>query len=101
MPNNKAPQIRGVDSSTELLQLLNEFNKELFTLTSYGFLLTVALASNALASRIVFPSVGATLRFFQSAGFASFAGQTKREFEAPFFVMRQSLVFGKARKDIT
>ena len=36
-----------------------------------------AVSSNALASRIIFPLIGAMSVFFQLTGFASFAGQTK------------------------
>jgi hypothetical protein len=47
-------------------------------LTSYRFLQTLPLASNALAIRIIFPLSRGDSGFFQPDGFASFAGQTKK-----------------------
>ncbi|TVT33632.1 MAG: hypothetical protein FHK81_08620, partial [Marinobacter vinifirmus] len=46
-------------------------------LTSYGFLQTPPLASDALASRIVFPSVGVTPSSFRWPGLPASPGKQK------------------------
>ncbi|QSR33745.1 hypothetical protein CFI10_01885 [Marinobacterium iners] len=46
-------------------------------LTSYGFLQTLPLASNALASRIVFPSVRVTPPSFRWPGLPASPGKQK------------------------
>ncbi|MBV66416.1 MAG: hypothetical protein CME79_09785, partial [Halomonas sp.] len=46
-------------------------------LTSYGFLQTPPLASDALASRIVFPSVGVTPPSFRWPGLPASPGKQK------------------------
>ncbi|QSR36994.1 hypothetical protein CFI10_18820 [Marinobacterium iners] len=47
-------------------------------LTSYGFLQTLPLASNALASRIVFPSVRVTPPSFRWPGLPASPGKQKK-----------------------
>ncbi|OOE62987.1 hypothetical protein BZG18_02945 [Salinivibrio kushneri] len=48
-------------------------------LTSYRFLPTLPLASNALASRIIFPSVGAIQVSFNLTDLPASLGKQKRE----------------------
>jgi hypothetical protein len=48
-------------------------------LTSYRFLQTLPLASNALAIRIIFPSVGAIQASFSLTGLPASLGKQKSE----------------------
>ncbi|RYU50862.1 hypothetical protein ERW56_13570, partial [Aliivibrio finisterrensis] len=59
-------------------------------LTSYGFLQTPPLASDALAIRIVFPLVGVTLLSCKQTGLPALLGKQKRK---PFWLPLLSLEY--------
>ncbi|RYU52025.1 hypothetical protein ERW57_07545, partial [Aliivibrio finisterrensis] len=65
-------------------------------LTSYGFLQTPPLASDALAIRIVFPLVGVTLLSCKQTGLPALLGKQNRNHSFMwflFFLSYASLVF--------
>ncbi|KEQ14837.1 hypothetical protein GZ77_11225 [Endozoicomonas montiporae] len=55
----------------------NQVRLRCVPLTSYGFLQTLPLASNALAIRITFPSVGAVQASFSLTGLPASLGKQK------------------------
>jgi len=66
--------------------LPNQVRLRCVPLTSYGFLQTLPLASNALATRITFPSVGVVQASFNLPGLPASPGKQKRQkFLSAFF----------------
>ncbi|MFS1470313.1 hypothetical protein [Vibrio breoganii] len=56
-------------------------------LTSYGFLQTLPLANNALASRVIFPSVGVIQVSLNLTGLPASLGKQKKSTEVLSFYL--------------
>ncbi|AUC90162.1 hypothetical protein CW735_04660 [Alteromonas sp. MB-3u-76] len=62
----------------------NQVHLRCVPLTSYGFLQTLPLANNALAIRIIFPSVRVIQVSFNLTGLPASLGKQKRESHKTF-----------------